>query len=134
MNSRFTISALALVALCVAGQVRAAEYKVGSIEINDPWSRATPKGANIEAGYMRIKNNGTEPARLLGGPTDISTGVQLHEMTMDKGVAKMREMKAGIEIKPGQTVELKPGSSDVMFVNLKRQLAKGETVKGTLTF
>jgi periplasmic copper chaperone A len=83
---------------------------------------------------MTIKNNGTEPDRLLGGTTDVSAGVQLHEMTMEKGVSKMREMKTGIELQPGRTVELKPGSSHVMFVNLKRQLVKGETVKGTLTF
>src|SRR5262249_33435534 len=124
---------LALVAF-FAGQVSAAEYKVGSIEISDPWSRATPKGTNIGAGYMTIENRGTEPDRLVAGNTDVSAGVQLHEMTLDREVAKMREMKAGIEIKPGQTVKLKPGSSHVMFVNLKRQLVKGEIVKGTLTF
>ena len=53
---------------------------------------------------------------------------------MDGNISKMREMKSGIEIRPGETVELKPGSSHVMFVYLKRRLGKGERVKGTLTF
>ena len=55
-------------------------------------------------------------------------------MTMDQDVSRMRERKEGIEIKPGQTVELKPGSSHIMFVDLKRRLEKGERIKGTLTF
>jgi hypothetical protein len=45
----------------------------------------------------------------------------------------MREL-SGIEIKPGQTIEFKPGGSHVMFINLKRPLSKGEHVSGTLVF
>jgi copper(I)-binding protein len=71
---------------------------------------------------------------LIGGSIDVAGGFRIHQMTMDQDVSKMREMKDGIEIKPGATVELKPGSSHIMFVNLKRRLEKGERVKGTLTF
>jgi copper(I)-binding protein len=39
-------------------------------------------------------------------------------MKMENGVAKMRPIQ-GLEIKPGETVELKPGSFHVMFVDLK---------------
>jgi copper(I)-binding protein len=58
---------------------------------------------------------------------------QLHAMTMENGVAKMRDL-SGIDIKPGQTLEFKPGGSHVMFVNLKRPLSKGEHISGTLVF
>jgi copper(I)-binding protein len=54
-------------------------------------------------------------------------------MAMDGGVMKMRETK-GLEIKPGQTVELKPGGYHVMFMDLKSGLKEGQTVKGTLVF
>jgi periplasmic copper chaperone A len=123
-----------LLVLCLTGESTATEYKVGSIQIGNPWSRATPKGARIGAGYMTIKNTGAEADRLVSGTTDVATGVQIHEMTMDQGVAKMREMKDGIEIKPGDTVELKPGSPHIMFVNLKRRLEQGERVNRTLRF
>jgi periplasmic copper chaperone A len=119
--------------VCAVCAVAAAEYKIGSIQIDNPWSRATPKGASTGAGYLTIRNTGTEPDRLIGGSIDIAGGFQIHQMTMDQGVSKMREMKA-IEIKPGETVELKPGSSHIMFVDLKRRLEKGERVKGSLTF
>ena len=46
---------------------------------------------------------------------------------------RMRPLNAGLEIKPGQTVELRPGGYHVMFMDLKRQLKQGETVKATLT-
>ena len=53
---------------------------------------------------------------------------------MDGGVMKMRPLPNGIEIKPGQTVEFKPGSYHLMFVGLKEPFEKGKRVKGTLQF
>ena len=50
------------------------------------------------------------------------------------GVMKMRPLPAGIEIKPGETVELKPGSFHMMFMELKQPLTQGRPVKGTLVF
>jgi copper(I)-binding protein len=46
----------------------------------------------------------------------------------------MRALPAGLEIKPGETVELKPGSFHMMFMDLKQPLAQGQSVKGTLVF
>ena len=39
-----------------------------------------------------------------------------------------------MEIKPGETVELKPGGMHVMFMGLKQPLKQGQRVKGTLVF
>ena len=113
---------------------QARDYKVGSIDVVDPWSRATPKGASVAAGYMKITNNGTSADRLISGSSDIAPTFEVHEMSMDKGVAKMRPVKGGLEIKPGETVELKPGSFHVMLTGLKQPLQKGEKIKGTLQF
>ena len=46
----------------------------------------------------------------------------------------MRPVEGGLEIKPGESVELKPGSFHVMFMGLKQPLEKGQQVKGTLEF
>ena len=48
-------------------------------------------------------------------------------MSMDGGVMKMRELKNGLEIPPGATIELKPGSYHIMMMNLSRPLAKGDS-------
>jgi len=112
----------------------AAEYKAGSIQIKDPWARATPQGSEVAGGYMTLTNTGSEPDRLIGGSNAVAGKFEIHEMSMDGGVMKMRMMPKGIEIKPGQTVELKPGSYHLMFIGLKQPFEQGKRVKGTLQF
>jgi copper(I)-binding protein len=114
--------------------VHAADYTAGSLVIADPWLRATPKGASVAGGYMKISNNGAAADRLIGGSTDFAASFEVHEMSMADGVAKMRPVQGGLEIKPGETVELKPGSFHVMLMGLKKPLAAGEHVKATLVF
>jgi periplasmic copper chaperone A len=112
----------------------AGDYKAGSLDISNPWSRATPKGSSVAAGYMTIKDNGSTPDRLVEGSSDVASRFEVHEMKMENGVAKMRPVKGGLEIKPGETVELKPGSYHIMFVGLKKPLSAGDHVKATLVF
>lgn len=130
---RLTALAGMIIAYSVGATAMAADYKVGAIEIMSPWSRATPKGSQVAVGYMTIKNNGTTPDRLIGGSIDVAANFELHSMVMENGIAKMRELK-NVEIRPGQTIEFKPGGSHVMFVDLKHPLSNGEHVKGTLVF
>lgn len=130
---RTSLIAAALLAL-VAIPALADDVTAGSLKISGAWSRATPKGAAVGAGYVTITNAGTAPDRLIGGTSDASNRFEVHEMSMDGGVMKMREMSNGIEIKPGQTIELKPGGYHVMFVGLNKQLEAGQKIKVTLTF
>ena len=110
------------------------DYKVGALEIDNPWSRATPKGARTAAGYMVVKNTGSTTDHLISGALAGAASAQVHETLKDGGVMKMRAVSGGLEIKPGETVELKPGSFHLMFTDLKAPLVKGQTVKGTLSF
>jgi hypothetical protein len=118
----------------LAGSASAHDYKAGSLEIKHPWSRATPKGAPVAGGYMTITNTGSAPDRLVGGSTSGAGKFEIHEMSMDGGVMKMRPLANGLEIKPGETVELKPGSCHLMFVGVTRPFEQGKPVKGTLQF
>lgn len=130
-------SAFIAAALCFGLAVvpaRAHEFTVGSLKIAHPWARATPKGATVGGGYLKITNTGTAPDRLIGGSTDIARNVEFHSMKMEGDVMKMRPVAGGIEIKPGQTVELKPGGLHVMFKDLNRPLKKGERLEATLAF
>jgi copper(I)-binding protein len=122
-----------IIAYCITVNAMATEYKAGSITINAPWSRATPKGALVGVGYMGIRNNGTTPDRIIGGSVDVADHFELHMTIIENGIARMRELSE-IEIKPGETIEFKPGGSHAMFVDLKHPLSKGEHVKGTLIF
>jgi copper(I)-binding protein len=132
MKPTSMLLALALVSLATAALAN--DYKLGALEIDQPWSRATPKGAKTAAGYVVVKNTGSTPDHLLGGSLAGGGKADVHQMTMDGGVMRMRALEGGLEIKPGETVELKPESFHLMFVDLKQPLAKGRSVKGTLTF
>ena len=112
----------------------AAEYDVGSIHIAQPWSRATPKGAKAGAGYMTITNKGTTPDKVSCVSDDASGQCEIHSMTMEGGVMKMRPVEGGLEIKPGETVTLAPSGFHIMFRDLKHALEQGKTVKATLKF
>jgi copper(I)-binding protein len=125
---------LAGILALVAGAAVSHEYKAGTLEIKHPWARATPKGAAVGGGYMTIINKGTAPDRLVGFSSPVAGKFEIHEMSMDNGVMKMRPIAGGIEIKPGQTVEFKPGSYHLMFVGLKQPFEQGKNVKGTLEF
>jgi copper(I)-binding protein len=70
----------------------------------------------------------------VGGSTSAASGFEVHSMVVDQGVAKMRPVDGGLEIKPGETVELKPGSFHVMLTGLRQPLEKGQKIKATLEF
>jgi copper(I)-binding protein len=109
-------------------------YKLGQLVVEAPWARATPGGAQVGGGYLKITNMGKESDRLIGGSLPVATSVEVHQMTMSNGVMKMRRMEHGLDIKPGETVELKPGSYHLMFNGLRESLKQGQTIKGTLQF
>src|SRR5262249_32346319 len=134
--------ALALVAILstatfvlnTPARTQTTEYDVGSIHITQPWSRATPKGAKAGAGYMTITNKGTTPDKVSCVSDDARGVCEIHSMTMDAGVMKMRPVEGGLQIKPGETVTLAPSGFHVMFRELKHPLEQGKTVKATLKF
>ena len=78
---------------------------------------------------MTITNKGTTPDRVSCVSDDASEQCQIHSMTMEGGVMKMRPVEGGLEIKPGETVTLKPGGYHMMFVGLNHPLEQGKTVK-----
>jgi len=110
------------------------DYTVGSLRIDHPWSRATPKGASIAAGYLVIENKGSAPDRLVGGSSAIAERFEIHEMKMDGGVMKMRPFARGLEIAPGKSVTFAPGGYHLMFVNLREPPVEGKRFKATLVF
>ena len=126
--------ALAALVAILALPAFALDYKLGAIEIGQPWSRATPPTAESGGGYLVLKNTGTTPDRLIAVKSPAADRVEIHEMKMDGNIMRMREVEKGIEIPPGATVELKPGGFHVMFMGLKAPFAKEAKVPLTLVF
>lgn len=110
-----------------------AAVKAGDLAIEKPWLRATPGGAQVAGGYVRVVNRGSTPDRLVGASMAQAERGEVHEMTTEAGVMKMRQID-GLAIAPGGSIELKPGGYHLMFLGLKSPLKQGQPVKGTLVF
>ena len=131
------LSSIAILAGCQASpeaNAPAAEAAASSIALTDPWSRETAEGQNAGGAFMTIANTGTAADRLTGGSTPVAARVEIHTMTMENDVMRMRQLEDGLEIPAGGEVTLKPGSFHVMLMDLKQPLKAGDTVPLTLTF
>ena len=107
---------------------------LGDLAVSAPWSRATPPMANVAAGYVIVTNTGETPDRLLGGSSPRASRVEIHSMTMENDVARMREMPEGVEVPAGGELALEPGGYHLMLVGLDAPLSEGDRVPLTLRF
>ena len=115
----------------------AAAWSVGAamaqgIDISHPWVRATVGGQKATGAFMAIKAD--HDTRLVAVSTPIAGVSQVHEMAMRDNVMRMSEMKQGLPLPKGQTVELKPGGNHLMLMDLNASPQVGQNVSLTLTF
>jgi hypothetical protein len=129
------MSFCAALVTCIAGaSARADEVKAGDLVISQAWTRATPNGAKIGTGYFTIENKGTTADKLVGVSGEVSDKIEVHEMSMNNGVMKMRPVDGGLTIEPGKTVKLAPSGYHLMIMDLKSPLKQGGKVPVTLEF
>jgi periplasmic copper chaperone A len=127
---RLDVAALAVgFGLCLAAAGAAAQ--TGDLQVTNAWARATPGGAQTAGAYVTILSPTGD--RLAGAATPAAQKAELHSMTMDGNVMKMRQVD-GIDLPAGQAVTLKPGGYHIMLTGLAQPLAEGQTFPLTLTF
>jgi periplasmic copper chaperone A len=129
-------SKFAAVSVMIAAAFPAFAQGTGSstMAVEQPWARATPVGAKTGAVYMTLDNKSGTVDRLTGVSSDVADKLQIHEMKVENGVMKMREIAGGLSIPASGSVVLKPGSYHVMLIGLKKPLTVGEKFPLTLTF
>ncbi|MBN9247766.1 MAG: copper chaperone PCu(A)C [Hyphomicrobium sp.] len=130
---RLKIPALAVLAALAPALADAHEATVKGVTVAYPWARATPEGAKVGAAFAEIKTDKDTSDRLVGISSPVAGRAEIHAMTMEGDVMKMRRLD-GIDLKPGESVVLKPMANHVMLFDLKQQLKEGDPVKLTLTF
>lgn len=99
------------------------------VTVSDAWIRATAPGQTVAGAYMQIKS--AQAAALTGASSPAAKTTEIHTMSMENGVMKMRPIPQ-LELPAGKTVELKPGGYHVMMIDIVHPLAAGETVPITL--
>lgn len=129
-----TIAAGLLLLAAGAGGLSAHNFHAGKLVVNHPWTRETAVGQADGGGFLAITNTGKTPDMLLSANSPVAREVQLHRMSMENGIMRMRPVEGGIAIPAGQSVALKPGSYHLMFIGLKQPMKRGSFVPATLRF
>jgi copper(I)-binding protein len=123
------VLALAAVALPAAAR----SYRLGAVEVVDPWSRPAAAG-QTGVGYMAVKNTGKAPIVLTGASTPLAAKASLHRTSMAGGVMRMAPVSGGLTIPPGGSVSFAPAGYHLMLEGLTKPLTLGQRAPITLTF
>ena len=117
----------------VFGGCSEAQQAPAGIVVEDPWAATTAPGATVAAGYVTLRNTSSEPAHLVSASSPRAERVELHEMSMEGGMMRMRPVDA-IVIPAGGAVTLAPGGLHIMFLDINAPFANGERIPVTLQF
>ncbi len=101
------------------------------VAVIDSWARASVPGQSVGAAYMTFIS--ADDSTFVRAETPIASSVEIHSMTMDNGVMKMR-MLPEFPLKAGKEEKLAPGGFHLMLFDLKKQLKAGEQLELKLTF
>ncbi len=132
MKSKLLVTMCAAMGITLSSAAIAQNASVGSIKIENGYTRATAPGQQVAGGFLKIENKGAAD-QLISASSPAAGEVQLHEMAMDGNVMRMRQVK-DIALPANGAVELKPGGLHLMFMNIKAPLTVGETVPVKLKF
>lgn len=131
---RFKTMAPVIAAGLLASATAAQTYRHGGLSLQHPWARETAQGQAAGGGFVTIVNGTRREDRLIGATSPVAGEVQLHTMSMDGGIMRMRQVQGGFAVPAMGTLELRPGANHIMFIGLKRRLRQGERFPVTLRF
>jgi periplasmic copper chaperone A len=101
------------------------------VSVTHAWVRATAEGQTGTGGFMTL--TAKQPMRLVGVASSVAGVGEVHEMKMQGDVMQMRAL-TGLDLPAGKTVELRPGGTHMMLMDLNQTLKYGTTVPVTLMF
>jgi hypothetical protein len=104
-----------------------------TVEIEEPWSRATPPGATLAVGYMTVRNTAEDRDRLVSASSPLARKVETHVTLKDGDIMRMREVP-GYEVPGRGRVELKPGGAHLMLIDIKHPFKEGDRIPLVLRF
>ncbi len=122
MNAKHLLAAVAALVTLTAH---------AEVVVKNAWIRGIAPGQSATGAFMELTS--ATPTALVGVATPAAKASEIHTMSMDNGVMRMRAI-ASIPLAAGQTVALKPGGYHVMLLELTAPLPEGATVPLTLTF
>jgi periplasmic copper chaperone A len=120
---------LALLGLAWTGLAWAADE--AGVEITNAWAKATVPGQPVAGAFVELKARKT--VQLVAVESPIAKRGEIHEMSQEGGVMRMRAMKS-VKLPAGRKVAFSPGGMHFMLFDPAKPLAAGSTVELTLSF
>ena len=124
---------LCLMSIVFGLSALAETYQHGNLTIYEGRIRPTIN-SSATAAYLTIHNHGSSDDRLIAVSTQVAGLAQIHSMTIENGIMKMRPLNEGIIIPAGKSVILKPHGLHLMLMRLTKPLKEGEHIEVILTF
>lgn len=115
---------------CIAALLCTAQAWAGDVVVSDAWARATVPGQS--SAVLRFFVTSRKDAQLLEISSPLAGAAEIHSMTHEQGVMKMRPLKS-LPLPAGKKIELGSEGSHVMLLELKQPLKEGESVPFSLT-
>lgn len=119
--------------MLLATPLAAHDQIAGDLHIIHPSIPVPMAQARSAAGYVTIANNGDTHEELIGVRSPFAASTTLHTTLFEDGIAKMRPL-IGLDIAPGEVVNLEPGGMHVMFMGLTGLAKEGDMIPATLIF
>jgi copper(I)-binding protein len=109
--------------LFALGLLGAGSIAWAGVEVSGAWARATMPGQKVAGVYLQLRSDA--PARLIGAKSAAAKAAEVHRMSHEGGVMRMRRVDS-LELPAGKTVTLEPGGYHVMLLDINRPLNAGE--------
>ena len=117
-----------------AAAAQGQSFDIGNLRIEHPYARPTVAQQPAAGAYLSIENRGKTADSLVSASSPVAKEVQIHTMTMDGDVMRMRELPK-LEVKPATTVKMSPGKGyHLMLIGLKQPLKDGQQFPMQLKF
>ena len=117
-------------AIAIAALLSAAQVYAGDVAVSAAWARATAPGQDSAAVYLRITSQ--QQASIVAVNSPVADSAEIHSMTHDNGMMKMRELET-LPLPARQEVVLSSGGNHIMLIGLKKPLKAGDSVPLTFT-
>lgn len=134
LQNRKHFPAVFLAVLCTLLTTRSAEGASTVIGVKDAISHPTPAPGVTAVGYLTLSNHSKKADRLLRAESPAAKAVEIHEMSMDGGVMRMRALRRGVALPAGKSLRLAAGGLHLMLFEPDHALVAGELVPLTLIF
>ena len=110
-----------------------ADFNDDTLSVHNAWIREAPPNAKTLAGYLVVKNGGSEQRRLIGVASPAFESVELHRTVVTEGIARMVPQDH-MPVPADGSLELKPGDYHLMLLRPSKALRAGDEVPVNLEF